>query len=119
MIITPDQLISIGIGAGVAIASAIVTIISWKKSHNAKKALSDGIELFNLYENKITEFMMAAEDLALDGASKKEVVKTKIQYYCVENGILYNEELVNTLIEKLIDFSKVVNSRTSKSARTR
>lgn len=66
----------------------------------------------------ILEAMTTVENFAnYTGEEKKEYVKTKVNQYCIENKIKYDAELTETNIEKMIDFSKGVNSGKPKANR--
>lgn len=45
------------------------------------------------------------------GQDKKEWVKTKVNQYCIENGIKYDENEVETSIEEFIEVSKTINKK--------
>jgi hypothetical protein len=60
---------------------------------------------------KIQEFMEDAEALNADGTVKKEVVKSKAMVFCYNRGMIYNDAIVDALIEGYIRFSKTVNAR--------
>lgn len=70
-------------------------------------------------EGKIAEipdlllnYMAEAEKLiGASGETKKAVVMAKVQTYCAENKIKYDEATVSDLIEKRIDYSKEVNAK--------
>ena len=76
----------------------------WKslfKGENAKHSVMDILR----------EAMTTVENFAnYTGEEKKEYVKTKVNQYCIENKIEYDAELTEENIEKMIEFSKEVNS---------
>lgn len=66
----------------------------------------------------LREAMTTVENFAnYTGEEKKEYVKTKVNQYCIENKIEYDAELTEENIEKLIEFSKGVNSGKSRANR--
>lgn len=80
--------------------------------------LTKNIKLKNFSESlleideKIKEYVCLAEEFVnYDGKDKKEWVKTRINQYCIENKIMYDESFVDLEIEKLVDISKSVNKR--------
>lgn len=66
----------------------------------------------------LLEAMTTVENFAnYTGEEKKEYVMTKVNQYCIENKIEYDAELTETNIEKMIEFSKGVNSGKSRANR--
>lgn len=102
----------------------VLTIITtlMKKSKNAKiKELANKIGVATSHVLKvkavILEFMQQAEEfINYTGSDKKSWVITKVKEYCIQNSISYDDELIETTIEKLIDFSKKVNASDEKQA---
>ena len=45
-----------------------------------------------------------------DSHDKKSWVITKTKEYCIRNGIAYDDELIDSTLESLIEFSKRVNA---------
>ena len=96
----------------VAVVPVIVSIIflasMLTKSKKLRKLSDDMIKI----ETVIKEYMTGAEEfLNFSGKEKKEWVKTKVNQYCIENGIPYADGLVDDLIENLIYLTKNVNKR--------
>lgn len=103
-----------GICSGImAVLSVILGIKQGKyknlfKGENAKHTVMDILR----------EAMTTVENFAnFTGDEKKEYVKTKVNQYCIENNIQYSDELTDENIEKMIDFSKGVNSGKPKANR--
>lgn len=99
----------------IAVVFLIIALIL-KKSKNAKvrdvaskiEAAATGvIKIKSIIQN----FMQTAEDfVAWSGEDKKNWVITNTKEYCITNQIAYDEELINSTIEALIQFSKKVNA---------
>jgi hypothetical protein len=63
-------------------------------------------------EKVVKDFMSNAENfLNYNGTDKKEWVKTKVNQFCIENGIPYKDDMVNIIIEQFICLTKSVNKR--------
>ena len=88
--------------------SLIIVIAKLSKNTKLKRFSENLIEV----EEVIKRFMENAETfINYSGADKKEWVKVKVNQYCIENGIPYNDSIVDSLIEKLIELTKTVNKR--------
>lgn len=86
----------------------IVTIAKLTKNSKLKKIFKNLIEV----EEVIKSFMVSAESfINYSGSDKSEWVKVKVNQYCIEHGIPYDEKIVNDVIEKFIYLSKTVNKR--------
>ena len=69
-------------------------------------------ENFIQVEKVIKKYMENAESfINYSGADKKEWVKTKVNQFCIENDMPYNESVVDSTIERFIDLTKTVNKR--------
>lgn len=78
------------------------------KGENAKHTVMDILR----------EAMVTVENFANYTADeKKEYVMTKVNQYCIDNNITYDATLTAENIEKMIDFSKGVNSGKPKANR--
>lgn len=100
------------------IASLIYAIICTIKARNKAK---ESKEEFNFYETLYETVLQSMEcsektltplknfvgqtvsEMKLDDTLKR------VQNFCLTHGKIYNEEKVKTIINKLIDFSKIVN----------
>ena len=90
------------------IIGLIVLIAKLTKSKKLKKVFEDLIDI----EKEICELMQYAESFNnYNGNDKKELVKTKVNQFCIENNIKYDDEIVNKIIEQFIILSKTVNKR--------
>src|SRR5690554_2005534 len=88
--------------------SLIIVIAKLTKNTKLKKVSENLIEV----EEVIKRLMESAESfINYSGSDKKEWVKIKVNQYCIENGIPYRDSIVDSLIEKLIELTKIVNKR--------
>ena len=88
----------------------IVTVLKHRQKVKAGKA-EDGLAGYlGAILEVVMPCMQAVEGENVSGAFKKEFVLSRIQSFCLSNGLQYNETAANHLIESLIDFSKVVNA---------
>lgn len=103
------------------ILTAIVIVLSvitmlLKKSNNKKaqeiaSKLEHATSGIITVKNVILEFMEQAEQFVnYTGNDKKSWVITKTKEYCIRNGIAYDDELIDSTLESLIEFSKRVNA---------
>ena len=90
------------------IISLVIAIVKLYKNIKLKKASENLIEV----EFVIKRFMEYAESfINYSGKDKKEWVMVKVNQYCIEHKIPYDERVVEDLLEKFIYLSKVVNKR--------
>jgi|SRR5690554_3963702 len=90
------------------IISFIILISKLVKNKKLKKFAENLIEIEKISKG----FICKAEDfINFSGKDKKEWVKTKVNQYCIENQINYNENIIDNIIENLLDLSKTVNKR--------
>ena len=85
-------------------------VLITKLTKNTKlKALAENL----ISVEKVTKtFICKAEEfMNFTGADKKEWVKTKVNQYCIENNINYEENIIDNIIENLLMLSKTVNKR--------
>lgn len=102
-------IISAILGIVITATSLIIPLV---KSVRSKKRLASVNQLATILQKLI----MDAETFTnFSGAEKKEYVMTKVNRYALENNIQYDEESVSNKIEELIELSKNVNKRNSKS----
>lgn len=88
--------------------SFIVLLSKLFKNVKLKRVAQNLIEV----EKSVREYICQIEDFSnFTGEDKKEWVKTKVNQFCINKGIDFNEELVDEFIEMFISFSKVVNKR--------
>jgi len=65
--------------------------------------------------NVLMELVQNAESFKnYTGTEKLNYVLTKYQLYCLQNSLNYNEDCAKTEIEKIIDVTKNVNTKTCK-----
>lgn len=90
------------------IISFVIVLSRLFKNKKLKKLAQNLLEI----EKGVKEYMCQIEDFKnFTGEDKKEWVKTKVNQYCINNGIEYDETLVDEFIETFIKFSKTVNKR--------
>lgn len=66
----------------------------------------------NFFNEQAKLFVVLAEDIKnFEGKDKKEWVLTKINQAAIDAKIPFNEALVDTIIEKVVDITKKVNRR--------
>ena len=88
--------------------SFIVILSKLFKNVKLKRVAQNLIEV----EKSVKDYICQIEDFSnFAGEDKKEWVKTKVNQFCINKGIEFNEELVDEFIEMFISFSKVVNKR--------
>lgn len=103
-------------GVCTGIMGVLTLIIGIKKGK--WKNLFKGENAKHFVMDIIREEMTTVENFAnYTGEEKKEYVKTKVNQYCIENKIDYDAELTEANIEKMIEFSKGVNSGKSRANR--
>ena len=86
----------------------LVLIIKLINSVKSKTNLNNLIRI----HNKVLELVSDAEGYVnYNGQDKKEWVKTKVNQFCIENKITYDDMTVDKIIESLIELSKSVNKR--------
>lgn len=67
--------------------------------------------LFKL-EDSIIKYMFESENFySFTGDQKREWVKTKINQYCIDNKVAYDDQNTTNTIEKMIQVSKQINKR--------
>lgn len=63
-------------------------------------------------QDVIRQFMCQAEEFkGFVGNEKLEWVKTKVNQYCIDEGISYDDKIISAAIENFIHLSKIVNKR--------
>ena len=99
-----------GVYIAMALALAISNVVAFFKKGKWKKMFKkENIKLYTL--NVLMQFMEEIEQFKdFSSEEKKEFVLTKFNQYCIDNGYEFNAELTDENVEKLIEFSKVVNS---------
>ena len=85
-----------------------ITLYKITKNSKYRKIFENLLILKGLVKNN----MYTAEGfLNFSGSDKKEWVKIKVNQYCIEHGIKYDELEVDNSIEEYIELSKTVNKR--------
>ena len=99
-----------GVYIVVAVALAISNVVSFFKTGKWKKLFKkENAKLYTF--NVLMQFMEEVEQFKdFSSEEKKQFVITKFNQYCIDNGYEFIEELTDENVEKLIEFSKVVNS---------
>lgn len=97
------------VGLGLALISSILVAVA-KNSKSAKTA-KNATNLLSVISAVQTFISQAESIVGFTGANKKEWVMTKVNQFCISKGITYDDEEVDKLVEKFIDFSKQVNAK--------
>lgn len=88
------------------IISFIVVLLKLFKNVKLKNKAQSLIEV----EKSVKDNICRIEDFTnFTGIDKKEWVKTKVNQFCINKGMEYDEKIVDELIEMFISFSKLVN----------
>ena len=97
----------IGTLAGI-IAKYVQNAKTKKAAEKAQKIAQDLLEI----TNAVNEAVKAAENkLNFTGADKKEWAMTQVQQFALDNGIIFDKQEVDKLIEEAVAFTKTVNKR--------
>lgn len=93
----------------------IVTVILKKSKSKKVQEIASKLEQATsnviTVKNIILDFMKQAEQfINYTGSDKKSWVITKTKEYCIKNKITYDDSLIESTIESLIEFSKSVNA---------
>lgn len=91
----------------VAVISAILAFLSTMKGKIGKKAKDISSQISTIIP--IIEDAEAFENYS--GLEKLNYVLTKYRLFCVENKLVFNEDAVKSVIERIINFTKNVNAK--------
>ena len=99
-----------GVYIAMAVALAISNIVSFFKTGKWKKMFKkENAKLSTL--DVLMQFMQEVEQFKdFSSEEKKQYVITKFNQFCIDNGYEFIADLTDENVEKLIEFSKVVNS---------
>lgn len=99
-----------GVYIAMAVALAISNIVTFFKTGKWKKMFKkENIKLSTL--DVLMQFMKEVEQFKdFSSEEKKQFVITKFNQYCIDKGYEFIAELTDENVEKLIEFSKAVNS---------
>ena len=99
-----------GVYIAMAVALAISNIVAFFKKGKWKKMFKkENIKLSTIAV--LMQFMEEVEQFKdFSSEEKKQFVITKFNQYCIDNGYEFISDLTDENVEKLIEFSKVVNS---------
>lgn len=97
------------LGLTVTFIIGFIILITKLTKSSKLKAIAENL----ISVEKVTKkFICKAEGFVnYSGQDKKEWVKTKVNQFCIENDINYDENIINNIIENLLDLSKTVNKR--------
>lgn len=116
----------------VSIATAVITgvlaiyqrviVIACRKKTDAEKATSKELanklaqiqKIFEVYQSELLDIMEKAEASGMTASAKKAFAKAQIVLLFNAMDIEYNDEQISGLIERLVSFSKKVNSPEAK-----
>lgn len=108
--------VSIGVFVLSVISSIISILVSKFKNKTKLEEYKSGTErgkkVIELISEIIPKAVMTAEKTGVNGQNKKLIAMSQILIDCMNNGIDYTgiSDNIDTTIEKLIAFSKEVNS---------
>lgn len=99
-----------GVYIVIAIALAISNVVSFFKTGKWKKLFKkENVKLSTL--DVLMQFMKEVEQFKdFSSEEKKQYVMTKFNQFCIANGYEFIANLTDENVEKLIEFSKAVNS---------
>ena len=99
-----------GVYIAMAVALAISNVVAFFKKGKWKKMFKkENIKLSTL--DVLMDFMKEVEQFKdFSSEEKKQFVITKFNQYCIDNGYEFIADLTDENVEKLIEFSKAVNS---------
>lgn len=99
-----------GVYIAMAVALAISNIVSFFKTGKWKKLFKkENVKLSTL--DVLMQFMEEVEQFKdYSSEEKKQFVITKFNQFCIDNGYEFIADLTDENVEKLIEFSKAVNS---------
>lgn len=100
------KLVLLGAFALSTVLSVIFGVLS--KSKSSKVATAAKTALAITEEAKVL-IAKAEAIVGFTGVSKKEWVMVKLNDYAIKNGLTYNEEQVDTIVESLIALTNKVN----------
>lgn len=108
MIETLKEIIDLIIFLVPLLISLLILSAKLSKNRRLRKYSESIIEI----EKIVNKYMVSAEGFSnYSGNDKLEWVKTKVNQFCIENDINYNEEAINEIIERLIILTKKINQR--------
>ena len=99
-----------GVYIAIAVALAISNIVTFLKKGKWKKLFNkENVKLSTL--DVLMDFMKEVEQFKnFSSEEKKQFVITKFNQFCIDNGYEFIADLTDENVEKLIEFSKAVNS---------
>ena len=99
-----------GVYIAMAVALAISNVVAFFKTGKWKKMFKkENAKLSTL--DVLMQFMQEVEQYKdFSSEEKKQFVITKFNQFCIDNGYEFIADLTDDNVEKLIEFSKVVNS---------
>ena len=101
----------------IRIASAVIgflgivlAIVQSVRVYKAKKKAGKDVNLLDIILSNLIPSMEMAETSGMTGTAKKMYVKSCVLLACQSLGISYSDELFESVLERLVDFSKIVNA---------
>lgn len=104
--------------AGTSIILNIIIALARKKAKDKTLGAEDNVSFIDKL-SKILSYVTSAEKLFNSisknktGELKLQDVITKLKVDCLENGKTFNEDEYNSIVNKLITFSKEVNNKSN------
>src|SRR5690554_5759176 len=106
-----EELLEIKEMIAIIISLVIGIVVLIRKLINALKLKSRLKNQISLDAVTLALVSEAEKFSSYSGEEKKEWVKTKVNQYAIINNIVFDEGVVDGVIENLIDLSKKVNKR--------
>lgn len=104
--------------AVIGVVGIILAIVQSVRVYKAKKKAGKDVNLLDVILSNLIPSMETAETSGMTGTAKKMYVKSCVLLTCQSLGISYSDELFESVIERLVDFSKVVNASPDKTEET-
>ena len=86
----------------------IFTIISRSKNKKLKQIAETTLEIIGYCRDAVE---VAEKFHSYSGSAKKEYAMTYVYDLCMKNGISIDQEMISKEIEKLVSFSRKVNTK--------
>lgn len=96
--------------AVIALAGVILTIVQSVRVYKAKRAKGEDADLLDIILTNLCQVWRQLKKSGMTGIAKKMYVKSCVFLTCQSLGVSYSDELFEKVIERLVDFSKVVNA---------
>lgn len=99
-----------------ALMAVLVALLGWLATKVKDERIKRGLTGAAAVAEKVPTYVAEAEKfIHYSGKEKKNYVKTRINQFCIQNKIKYNDAAVDLLIEQAVSLTKKVNARGSVS----